>query len=165
MLEFVYTANYNPGDLESLVLHANLYAAADFYGVTPLKDLSKSKFHDLAAIDCIKTDFAEAAKIVYESTPSSDRALREVVAEAAGKHYSDLLRDVALFSEVLGVVAGLGKDVCAVLARPDPRWANFNRHQCTGCKYIWWETRKRLGYYQVCCLGCGESRYPTQLSS
>ncbi|QDS77390.1 hypothetical protein FKW77_006061 [Venturia effusa] len=58
-----------------LMFHSEVYAAADFYDISPLKPLAASKF------DKVRSDKIPLAvlKHVYESTPDGDRGLRDVV--------------------------------------------------------------------------------------
>ena len=61
------------------VAHARVYAIADKYGVGLLKDLAKARF-ELAMRDTADIpSLVAATEVVYASTPSSDRGLRNCV--------------------------------------------------------------------------------------
>jgi len=86
------------------------YAIAEKYNVAGLKDISRSKFvsrkwsnwsHELPTV----------VKTVYESTPSSDRGLRDAVIEVCVEQ-GRLLLDNEEFGDVVGEIGAIGLDFC-----------------------------------------------------
>lgn len=69
-----------------LVLHARMYAAADTYGIGGLKALSLDKFKIQLTRHWDSIELSEAIHVVYTSTPSSDKEMREAVADTLGWH-------------------------------------------------------------------------------
>ena len=83
LLWYFYAHDYqiDIGGIPASVAHARVYAIADKYGVGLLKDLAKARFA-LAVRNTVATDIPSliaATELVYASTPSSDRGLRNCV--------------------------------------------------------------------------------------
>ncbi|QIW96090.1 hypothetical protein AMS68_001608 [Peltaster fructicola] len=70
----------------NLVLHAKMYAAGERYGVKGLKSLAHDKFKIQLTKHWDSSEFSEAIHVVYNSTPSSDKDMRETVADTIGWH-------------------------------------------------------------------------------
>ncbi|KAK7511701.1 uncharacterized protein IWZ02DRAFT_436663 [Phyllosticta citriasiana] len=70
----------------NLVVHAKVYAIAEKYGITGLKDLARSKFAAQAEHYWSLTEFADSIPEVYETTVDSDRGLRDVVIQSFREH-------------------------------------------------------------------------------
>ncbi|KAF2417106.1 hypothetical protein EJ08DRAFT_703502 [Tothia fuscella] len=64
---------YNP------VLHANMYALADFYGIQGLKELAKEKYRTAMVISWKTKEAVKSMELAWNSTPSDDRGLRDIV--------------------------------------------------------------------------------------
>ena len=101
MITFIYTSDYpNPTgeeilgvfyDVDALALpiHAAMYGLGDFYGIRSLKWVAAGKFKALMQSWYPLVDkslpsskllaFIRAIRIVYETTPEHDRALRDFV--------------------------------------------------------------------------------------
>ena len=85
MLEFLYRGDYDDDvdPLHPLEYNANMYGLAEEFRIYNLKDLSVHKF--LVALNgpVISTDllgpFLKATEVIYSTTPSSDRGLRDQV--------------------------------------------------------------------------------------
>ncbi|KAF2163363.1 hypothetical protein M409DRAFT_68620 [Zasmidium cellare ATCC 36951] len=69
-----------------LVLHARMYAAASTYSIGGLKALALDKFKIQLTRHWDSVELAEAIHIVYTSTPSSDKDMRETVADTLDWH-------------------------------------------------------------------------------
>jgi hypothetical protein len=114
-----------------LVLHAKVYAPAEKYEVSGLKEMAQRCFQIISNCggSCSK-EFAQACEFVYTTTIDSDRGLRDVVVQAlhenpraldeehirrAMRLQPDLLYDLALY--------GRGKDrKKEKVRRPRPSW-------------------------------------------
>jgi hypothetical protein len=70
----------------NLLLHTQVYALAEKYDITSLKELAKRKFEMELACYFDSPELAEAIEEVYCSTIDSDRGLRDVVLEAFKAH-------------------------------------------------------------------------------
>jgi hypothetical protein len=81
-----------PDSESKLYNNALVYAIADKYNISQLKELSKTKF-----ISCLPKavlghePFVSVIKLVYKSTPCSDRGLRDVVSQHCSAHMKELL--------------------------------------------------------------------------
>lgn len=90
MIRFLYGSNYDiPHNIDvsgEAALHAEVYALARKYDISPLADFAKSHFKRLPLAASMRSDEAKgyiacikAANIIYKTTPQSDRGLRDVV--------------------------------------------------------------------------------------
>jgi hypothetical protein len=94
----------------SVILHSQMYALGDYYGIDGLKNCALAKFSTAAKLHFSCKEFAEAIYVVYTSTVPQDRGLRDIVMEvfennpdllqnpdieAIGRENSDLAWDVA----------------------------------------------------------------------
>ena len=109
MLQFMYTSDYDdtPEDLEPneprdpitektendfhrVDNNTQVYALADKYEVNGLKALALKKFSALEGIDWGCDEFANLARDIYETTPASDRGLRDVMKDNFTGRYREL---------------------------------------------------------------------------
>ena len=82
-MRYFYALDYqiDTGGIPASVAHARVYAIADKYGVELLKDLAKARFA-LAVGNTGATDIPSlvaATEVVYASTSSPDRGLRDCI--------------------------------------------------------------------------------------
>lgn len=68
------------------VLHAQMYALADKFGIESLKQLAKQKFESETKAYWNDEDFCEAIQEVYETTTDSDRGLRDIILDTFKTH-------------------------------------------------------------------------------
>jgi hypothetical protein len=73
------------------LVNARVYALADKYDVRGLKAFSSKKFKNSLATPWSSEVFSEIIRVVYESTPSTDRGLRSIVTETARKRGNCLM--------------------------------------------------------------------------
>ena len=95
---------------EEMLNNVSVYTVADKYGISALKSLARSKFETLAKKDCLPTKFATIVSLVFNSTPSSDQGLRDVVTNKSMAHLDTLLKDPE-FSKVMQEEAQLPIDL------------------------------------------------------
>ena len=76
-----------------LVTHARVYALAEKFGITGLKELAKEKFEVMANESWDDSGYLEAMHEVYTSTVESDRGLRNVIVQAFRRNPDMALRD------------------------------------------------------------------------
>ncbi|KAG7412872.1 BTB/POZ domain-containing protein 8 [Fusarium oxysporum f. sp. rapae] len=92
MLRFVYSFEYNNAEgTPPIVFDAHMYQIADKYDIAALKTESKNKFELAIANGWATDDFPVAANLVYVSTPSEDRGLRDIVVETASENIDQLV--------------------------------------------------------------------------
>lgn len=89
--------------------HAQMYAVADFYSVSGLKELANKKFRDTVQEHWDSNDFAKAVEVVYTTTPPKDRGLRQVVSYVLRNH-TELL-DKPEIDAIIKEVPDLSYDV------------------------------------------------------
>lgn len=65
-----------------LILHSRMYALGDYYQIPELKEAAKKKFEKAVKNSWDAPEFGRAVYIVFTSTPSSDRGLRELVTQS-----------------------------------------------------------------------------------
>lgn len=68
--------------------HARMYAIADFYETSGLKQLSENKFRQAVSRHWNSPEFAQAIHVVYTTTLAEDRSLRQIVKDALLGHMS-----------------------------------------------------------------------------
>ncbi|KAG5792812.1 hypothetical protein H9Q69_008114 [Fusarium xylarioides] len=92
MLRFIYSFEYdNMQGTPPMIFDARMYQIADKYDIAALKTESKKKFELAIANGWATDDFPVAANLVYVSTPSEDRGLRDIVVETARKNIDQLV--------------------------------------------------------------------------
>ena len=95
MIKFLYSGDYDDDttDINScLMSHVRVYALAEKYDIEGLKCLAAVKVDDIADGDMCK-DFHAIVAAVFETTPSSDRGLRDVVSRICANHIDAILVD------------------------------------------------------------------------
>ena len=68
------------------ITHARMYAVAEFYGVSGLRNLAEKKCSEAAQVYWDSDAFAEAIEIVYTTTVAEDCELRKVVKNVLTDH-------------------------------------------------------------------------------
>jgi len=68
-------------DDSSMLNNVLVYAIAEKYNIKELKQLAKAKFEDQAGSLLSMREFPEIIRELYNSTPSSDRGLRDIVCQ------------------------------------------------------------------------------------
>lgn len=93
-----------------LLSNIQVYAVAEKYDIPELKELAKSKFLDYVDFLLSVEDYAAIIKLVYESTPNSDRGLRDAVALACIGEIRTMVID-PVFIALLRDVGDFGVDI------------------------------------------------------
>jgi hypothetical protein len=93
----------------TLFSSVRVYAIADKYDIPGLKELAKQRFCEWAAMNWACEDFPAIAREVFESTPSSDRGLRDFVLGIVTDHADVFIKNDDFLSlvECIGEL-GLG---------------------------------------------------------
>ena len=103
-----------------LVLHARMYAAAEQYGVGGLKALCLDKFKIQLTRHWDAVELAEAIHVVYSSTPSTDKDMREAVADTLGWH--NRLLDKPEIEVAILEINGLAYELLKRSRRAEPEY-------------------------------------------
>lgn len=74
-------------------------AAADYYGIAHLVELSRSRIHTILETKWDPAGFFEAAKLAFDST--SDDALLEMLKDYAAKHILELVEQLEVAPDIL----------------------------------------------------------------
>jgi speckle-type POZ protein len=92
MLHFIYHFEYTNESKESaMVFHAKVYQIADKYGILALKESAKKNFSPAVMAGWSTEEFPIAIDIVYTTTPSEDRGLRDLVVEISNANLETLI--------------------------------------------------------------------------
>ncbi|KAI9784353.1 MAG: hypothetical protein M1839_002414 [Geoglossum umbratile] len=90
------TAKERPRSTEgcrpALFSSVRVYAIAEKYDIPALKTLAKERFSEWAKSNWSHKDFPILVREVFESTPTSDRGLRDVASQLFAKHVKLLLQ-------------------------------------------------------------------------
>ncbi|OAL51581.1 hypothetical protein IQ07DRAFT_585952 [Pyrenochaeta sp. DS3sAY3a] len=87
-----------------LTIHATMYALADKYQVSGLGHIAKDKFKSCLFHHVHSEDFVSAVRIVYTSTPDSNRGLRDLVIKAFLDHFHVDVLKIPGFEANLGTI-------------------------------------------------------------
>ncbi|KAF5550413.1 ARM repeat protein [Fusarium napiforme] len=165
MLRFVYSFDYDaPPNARTMIFHAQVYQVGDKYGIETLKKQAINKFERVvneAEVDAgFASTLADTISIVYSTTPSGDRGLRDIVVQSSCTHF-EYLTSEASFKEVLG----MNEDFSADLTIKNQRRSSvpsvvlnryWRRRNPIGFAFIWemrrtpsippWEHQTRLSF-------------------
>lgn len=121
MLVFLYTCYYDaPEGMkndETAALHAEVYALGRKYDIPPLAELARVHFTQYPTIMKCKFDdkkigylaCLKAASIVYNKTPDTDRALRDVLIAIVKKNNMADYLDDSESDKIFDEAPGTGK--------------------------------------------------------
>ncbi|KAH7141754.1 BTB/POZ protein [Dactylonectria macrodidyma] len=131
MLHFIYSFDYsNDYGTSSMVFDAQVYQIADKYDISALKAHAKDKFDAAITTGWSMDDFPLAVMVVYESTPSADRGLRDLVVETSRKNIDQLLK-LDGFCELIRKMSDFAADLIPFLCgKPS---ASIGRYKCPSC--------------------------------
>lgn len=149
VLRYLYTFEY-PDSTESgkalkddkdggpaLIYCVQVHSAADFFGLEHLGDLAAEKFKPLAEAQCGEDIFAEAAELVYASTPAQNDQLRGAVVEIIAGYATKLLTKNVnpQLGTVISSVPALGYNIAKRLSEmtPGSAVADMRRLNCKQC--------------------------------
>ena len=98
-------------DIPEMILNVRIYGLADKYEISNLKCLAKARFESAARAGWSTIEFPLSIEIIYESTPLSDRCLRDIAVKVAVEHRRTLfVKDGAVFNAV-SKISEFGRDV------------------------------------------------------
>lgn len=77
--------------MSPLILHARVYAIAGQYNIPKLKDVAKLKYSCIIHPEIFNTSvFVKSLELIYDTTPESDKGLRNIAVETATDQIKDL---------------------------------------------------------------------------
>jgi speckle-type POZ protein len=153
MLRFLYSFDYsNVCGTSSMVYDARVYQIADKYDIPALKAHSMDKFGVAITTGWSMDDFPLAVSVVYSSTPSGDRGLRDSVVETSCTNIDKLLQHDS-FSKLLRETPDFAADLIPVLC--GRRSITIQRYECPSCQHTF---RGEYSGGSYCCPNCSKKR-------
>ncbi|GAB0137877.1 hypothetical protein EsDP_00006130 [Epichloe bromicola] len=111
MLRFMYFFDYNnDSGISSMLYDAQVYQAADKYDIPALKKHARQKFKSAISTGWSLDDFPGAITAAYDSTPPTDRGLRDLIVATSCEHMKELLEN-GLFRELLRKIPDFAADL------------------------------------------------------
>ena len=86
---------------ERMMNNVMVYAIADKYDIPELKDLAKEKFHGQIEEVWPHEDLSSVVKAVYQTTPTGDMGLRQIIIDACSAHFEDIVKDEAIMETLM----------------------------------------------------------------
>ncbi|KAL0258082.1 hypothetical protein SLS55_007253 [Diplodia seriata] len=195
MLEFCYTFTYtcpsppppSPSPAaphspveERMIFHVHMYAVGEIYDIPALKRLATANFE--RDVDHRFPRFPAAVRAVYETTPASDRGLRDVALRVCAIHARDLLGTPA-FDDMMDELGVFGRELARQLAvrttnssaaaaangvgnghgptAIKPVVVDCRRYRCTVCRRaVAWNIPKPCPTELLQCMYCGAGFAP-----
>ena len=158
LLDYFYTLSYSdnpgpapapvaasaspPGERQagSLIVNASMYALGDKYDVPPLKDLARGRFAADTKIQWNSEDILELVDVVYNTTPETDRSLRDCMREMLREHgkemfegqkFKDAVKGNAYFALDVATAAFSNRPVLQCCLSSCSRKADYDFGVCT----------------------------------
>ncbi|KAF5552848.1 kelch 8 [Fusarium mexicanum] len=119
MLRFVYFFDYDvPPNTRPMIFHAEVYQIGDKYGIDLLKKQAVNKFerviNEVEVTAGFASNLADTITIVYNTTPSGDPGLRDIVVQSSCTHFGFLISETS-FKEVLGTNGDFSADLVSLI--------------------------------------------------
>ncbi|KAF5615172.1 ARM repeat protein [Fusarium tjaetaba] len=135
MLRFLYSFDYDvPPNTRHMIFHAQVYQIGDKYGIEPLKKQAANKFERVvneAEVDAgFASTLADTISIVYSTTPSGDRGLRDIVVQSSCTHFEYLMSETS-FKEILGLNGDFSADLVSLIHES---WEKYCYCKCPSCE-------------------------------
>ncbi|KAF4499120.1 ARM REPEAT PROTEIN INTERACTING WITH ABF2 [Fusarium agapanthi] len=126
MLRFVYFFDYDvPLNTRPMIFHAKVYQISDKYGIKPLKKKAINKFerfvNEVEVAAGFASNLADTITIVYNTTSSGDRGLRDILVQSSCKHFETLISERS-FKEGLKINGDFSADLLSSL---NENWAKY----------------------------------------
>ncbi|RYP39208.1 hypothetical protein DL767_002316 [Monosporascus sp. MG133] len=131
MLHFMYHFDYNnTHGASTMIFNAQVYSVADKYIIPALKAEAREKFGTAISTGWAMDDFPSAIAEVYNSTPESDRGLRDLTVEIARTNINPL-RENELFRDVLREIPSFAAEM--VISISDTHKKDQKIYRCPNC--------------------------------
>jgi hypothetical protein len=75
----------------ALLINAQMFIIADKYDIQRLKQLAKEEYEEFVPHTCDSSAFVASLKLIYDETLESDRLLKDIAVNMAGKHMNKLV--------------------------------------------------------------------------
>ncbi|KAH0541720.1 hypothetical protein FGG08_003812 [Glutinoglossum americanum] len=120
MLHFLYRFDYDgsgndQGRVSPMFFNSRVYSIADKYDVPALRLLAKEKFEEAVGTCWNMDDFVHVIPEVYDSTPPTDRGLRDIVVKVTHEHIKTLLEKKE-FQYAIEETVGFAADIIRLMA-------------------------------------------------
>ncbi len=92
-----------------------VHAIADKYDIPPLKEMARTKFHNIISTIRPYHEFPTVVKAAFESTPPSDQSLRSIVTNICALHVGELLQLEGSSASEMRDIGQLGFDVLSLV--------------------------------------------------
>jgi speckle-type POZ protein len=159
MLHFFYRFDYDSsgdgsrGWASPMLFNSRVYGIAEKYDIPALKFLAGEKVGKAVRTCWDMDDFTHVITDIYNSTPPTDRGLRDIVVEVAHSHIDTLLEKEE-FRCALEETPGFAADITRQMA--EKGGITVKEYSCPECGKQWKAvlTDGTSSY----CIHCGESR-------
>lgn len=111
-----------PPNANDMSIHAGVYAVADKYNLSTLKETTRDKFRESMDLTFSGTEFFEALDIAFTTTPEEDDGLRDLIATRLAQE-EELYCMHELLKHALQTTPGLA---WRVMCRSYPYCGNIN---------------------------------------
>jgi DNA-directed RNA polymerase subunit RPC12/RpoP len=157
MLRFMYHLDYNTiHGASTMIFNTQVYGLADKYIIPALKSLALEKFRMDISSGWAMDDFPLTVSEAYNSTPETDRALRDLVVEISTANINKLLEN-ELFRGVLRETPGFAVDMVNSLSSSrQNRHKDHKSYRCPSCDHVM--DGDLLGGTYYYCIHCGSRR-------
>ncbi|KAK4544714.1 hypothetical protein LTR36_003963 [Oleoguttula mirabilis] len=124
------------------VMHAKMYALGSKYHIGSLKAVALAKFMEAASYAWNTSDFVEAMRLAYSTTPDEDKGIRDIVAQTIVDHQDVLLPRMEVETTVRGI-SGLAYDLLKQKGSTKPDVEGPSCNTCGGAQVrTCWHCRK-----------------------
>ncbi|KAK7564976.1 hypothetical protein IWX49DRAFT_291936 [Phyllosticta citricarpa] len=155
LIEYLYRFEYTDVGApvnELLLFHVHIYAIGETYGVQGLKKLACDRFQAVVEDKTFeKLDLPMAIKVIYTTTVSTDRGLRDKAIEIVRADLN-VITELKGFPEMMAECAQFSKDLALSLAED---LNTVSRYHCRNCSAIV-PMELPEGRNPVCCPHCGK---------
>ncbi|RYP78958.1 hypothetical protein DL770_006798 [Monosporascus sp. CRB-9-2] len=159
MLRFMYHFDYNNiHGASTMVFNAQVYSLADKYIIPTLKDQAREKFRTAISTGWAMDDFPLAIAEVYNSTPESDRGLRDPTVEIARTNINKL-RGNELFRDALKEIPTFAAEMVISVSenmKGQTTQKTQKTYECPNCHNRMNAALSEGSYYY--CINCGNNR-------
>lgn len=168
MLEFCYTFTYtcrksDPPE-DRMVFHVHMYAVGEIYDIPGLKKLAVQNFEK--EVNHSFPRFPAAVRAIYETTPQSDRGLRDVVLRVCAANAKELMSKPQ-FEDMMDELGVFGKELSRTLAERTGHVTTKNifvdckKYRCGVCRRaVAWNIPKPCPTELLNCMFCGAGFSP-----
>ncbi|KAF4312224.1 BTB/POZ-like protein [Botryosphaeria dothidea] len=163
MLEFCYTFTYSCRKADSaedrMIFHVYMYAVGEIYDLPGLKKLAIQNFEK--EVNHTFPRFPAAVRAIYETTPHSDRGLRDVILRVCAANAKELMSKPQ-FESMMDELGVFGKELSRTLAgrstyvTTQTVIVDCRKYRCGVCRRaVAWNIPKPCPTELLNCMYCG----------